>query len=91
MASVKNSDIPEIFEFMSEMWGFMKKFWVPEEGDEYWSSIISETDKLAQKYEDDFCKGYIFFIADYLEWKYQKSTGVTNRNFTDWKFARRKS
>lgn len=88
MAEVKNSDIPDIFQFMSEIWKFMKKFWIPENEDLYWESVVSEADKIMQRYGDDFCQGCILFVLDYLEWKGQKDTGGTSYRFIDWLYAR---
>ena len=47
MAAVKNADIPEIFGFMGEFWGYVKKYYIPEETDSYWEA----------QYWEDFLKG----------------------------------
>ena len=36
MASVKNSEIPDIFQFMKEFWNMIKELWDVEDDDEYW-------------------------------------------------------
>lgn len=53
MASVKNSDIPEIFKFMGDFWMFMKKYFVPENDDAYWRAVMAEAAELGHKYKDD--------------------------------------
>lgn len=88
MAEVKNSDMPDVFKFMTEVWGFMKKFWIPENEDSYWRAVTEEAEGLLQNYENDFCQGYVFFVLDYLEWKQQKSSQKSNQGFVEWLYAR---
>lgn len=88
MASVKKADIPEVAEFMTDMWVFMKSFWIPEDDDEYWQDVISKSGELGEKYHHDFCVAAICFVVDYFEWKYKKSKGDTKYSFNKWLYAR---
>lgn len=72
MASVKKSEIPEIAEFMTKFWNFIKKYWIVEESDEYWAQLIAEADEIAKRHPDEFCKGQILKYVDYLDAKLKK-------------------
>lgn len=50
MASVERKDIEQEAEFMSDFWGFRKKFYIPEKSDEYWQDLVNAADDLSQKY-----------------------------------------
>ena len=69
MAAVKNADIPEIFGFMGEFWGYVKKYYIPEETDSYWEAVMAEASELGRKYPDRFCTMQMLSFLDYLEEK----------------------
>lgn len=72
MATVKNSDIPEVFQFMSEFWPLIKDHWIVENTDEYWNGVIERTSQLGRKYNHDFCYLQIRAFMDYLTEEYKK-------------------
>ena len=39
-------------QFFSEFWDLCQKYWIPEQSDEYWESVINKTDALNEKYKD---------------------------------------
>lgn len=41
------------FNFFRDFWNFCQAYWVAETSDQYWISLIQETDKLYQEYRDD--------------------------------------
>lgn len=84
MAGVKNSDIPDIFEFMGEMWAFMKSVWIPEDSTEYWENTACEAQKLLDKYRHDFCVAAVCFVLEYLKWRRRKDKGTTELDFNTW-------
>ncbi len=84
MASVKNEDIPDIFEFMADVWRFMKCFWIPEDNKEYWDGAACAARELMDRHEDDFCVAFVCFILGYLKWKRRKDSGQTGLDFNTW-------
>lgn len=70
MASVKNSDIPEAFNFMGDFWVFMKNYYVPDKDDAYWEAVIADAADLGHKYKDDRLAVHLInAYLDYLEEK----------------------
>lgn len=69
MASVQKADIPEISNFFSEFWMFVKSVWKTEKSDEYWDDVTGKANELIKKYPDNFCKGQILAFLDYLDKK----------------------
>lgn len=69
---VKKSDIPQEAEFMTEFWKVAKKYYIPEEGDDYWKSAIDELTELSEKYPTEFCKCIILGFVKYLEGRFCK-------------------
>lgn len=68
MAAVKNKDIPEEYEFFGELFTFRKKFYKPEENDEYWEALVDETRKLADKHNhNDFFDAMLILCIDDIE------------------------
>lgn len=69
---VKKSDIPQEAEFMTEFWIVVKKYYIPEEGDDYWKSAIDELTELSEKYPTEFCKYIILGFLKYLEGRFYR-------------------
>lgn len=69
---VKKSDIPQEAEFMTEFWIVVKKYYIPEEGDDYWKSAIDELTELSEKYPTEFCKCIILGFVKYLEDRFHR-------------------
>ena len=74
MAGVKNSDIPEAFNFMGDFWVFMKKYYVPEKDDTYWEAVIADAADLGHKYKDD--RLAVHLINAYLDYLDEKLNGT---------------
>ncbi len=88
MASVKRADIPEVARFMTDIWAFMKAFWIPEDDDGYWEEVLDRAGELGRRYQHDFCKAGICFVVDYLEWRHEKDKGKTRYEFYRWLYMR---
>lgn len=54
MASVESSEIKEEFEFMKDFFRIRKKYYIPEDNDDYWEQLILEPNDLAKKYNNDY-------------------------------------
>lgn len=80
MASVNNSDILKIFKFMGEFWTFIKTYYIPENTDAYWESLIADAAALGHRYDDDRLAVHLInAYLDYLEEK-QKNTQKGSKN-----------
>lgn len=71
MAGVIKTDIPEIAAFMTVFWGFVKKYWIPEDADSgYWAEYEREATEIAARYGNNrFCEKMLRAYAEYLEEK----------------------
>ena len=69
MASVKNKDIPEEYEFFGELFNFRKKYYIPEpDNDEYWHNLVEEANELVRKHNhNNFLEGMILLCVDDIE------------------------
>ena len=45
MGSVRKEDIPEVAKFMPLLWELIKKYYIPEDTDEYWDALIADANK----------------------------------------------
>ena len=54
MGSVSVEEIPDEQRFFTEFWNFRKKYYIPEDDDDFWNSLINEGDALADKYNNPF-------------------------------------
>ena len=50
MGSVKASEIPEEKAFMADLWEFRKKYYIPEQSDEYNAEVFNAFLELGDKY-----------------------------------------
>ena len=75
MAGVVKQDIPEISDFMSDFWKFIKSTWITEDNVEYWSNLIDGVDEIIKKYKDyqdnQFCIMQLRAYVDYLDKKHR--------------------
>lgn len=51
-------------EFMTEFWEFQRKHLY---GKPDWDVILREANALAEKYDNDYCKGHILWCVDFIE------------------------
>ena len=80
MASVKNSDIPDIFQFMKEFWKMIKELWDVEDDDEYWELYEKCAAELNEKYYyNKFVSFQIRAFGDYLSEEYKEMQQVNKR------------
>ena len=74
MASVTAKEIPEEQKFFTELWNLRKKYYTPEDNDDYWSSMINEFTELRVKYEKvSISYKMILLIIDDLEMRYKEN------------------
>ena len=72
MASVTAKEIPEEQKFFTDLWNLRKKYYTPEDSDDYWSSMINEFTELRVKYEKvSISYKMILLIIDDLEMRYK--------------------
>ena len=77
MASVTKQDIPEISVFMSDFWNFVKKYFIPEDSDQYWEEVMHEAAEIGHKYKEDRFVAYQ--INAYLDFLEEKRHGKAKR------------
>ena len=74
MASVTAKEIPEVQQFFTELWNLYKKYYIPEDNDDYWDSMINEFTELRVKYEKvSISYKMILLIIDDLEMRYKEN------------------
>lgn len=55
-----------------EYWRLCQKFWIPEENEKYWDSVIKEINEFMKKYESEIFSKYLgLSLIDMLENKYK--------------------
>ena len=74
MASVTAKEIPEEQMFFTDLWNLRKKYYTPEDSDDYWNSMINEFTELRVKYEKvSISYKMILLIIDDLEMRYKEN------------------
>lgn len=41
------------WDLFQQFWRLCQKFWIPEDNDEYWNSMIKETNEFMKKYQSE--------------------------------------
>lgn len=73
MASIQAIEIPLESRFMTDFWALRKKYYIPEKHDNYWMSLMDETDELYKKYgKNEYVKKMLFALIDDLEKRHRK-------------------
>ena len=54
-------------EFMRDYWEFRKRFWQPENNEEYYASLVQASEELHRKYNNDYLDQLILVCADDIE------------------------
>lgn len=67
MAGVMKKDIPQIAAFMQDFWALAKKYWIPENTDTYWETLINDCRRLSQKYTDPFAEDMLITFINNRE------------------------
>lgn len=74
MASVTAKEIPEEQKFFTDLWNLRKKYYIPEDNDEYWNSMVNEFTELRVKYEKvSISYKMILIVMDDLEMRYKEN------------------
>ena len=73
MASVTNKGIPTEYAFFGDYFNYRKKFYFPEQSDDYWTAVINEADELIRKYDcNDYLRALVLVCVDDLERRYRQ-------------------
>lgn len=73
MASVTAKEIPEEQKFFTELWNLRKKYYIPEDSDEYWNSVVNDFTELKDKYRGvSISYRIILLIINDLELRYKE-------------------
>ena len=69
MAEKKFSKGSEEWQMFMDYWALCQKYWEPEDNDEYWDSLITETDVFYDKYKTDFSRSLAMALVNETERK----------------------
>ncbi len=73
MSEIRNKEREEEHKFILDFWSFRKKFYVPEDNDEYWESLCNDANNLAVKYENnEYFNQLIVCCVNDIEGRYRK-------------------
>lgn len=75
MAAVERSDIPQVADFFTDFWKFVKSVWIPEGSDSYCEEAFLGACVLLNRYPDNFCRGQVLAFLDYLDSKWTEGRG----------------
>ncbi len=71
MASVTKKDIPQESAMMGDLWELIKKYYIPEDSDEYWINAWAAISALRDKYPSELCRQLGLAFWNYLGVKEQ--------------------
>ena len=52
-----------------DYWALCQKYWEPDDNDDYWESVVKETDVFYRKYNSEFAKSLALKLVNELERK----------------------
>ena len=52
-----------------DYWTLCQKYWDPDDNDDYWESVVKETDVFYRKYNSEFAKSLALTLVNELERK----------------------
>ena len=52
-----------------DFWTLCQKYWEPDDNDDYWESVVKETDVFYRKYNSEFAKSLALTLVNELERK----------------------
>ena len=55
-----------------DYWALCQKYWEPDDNDDYWESVVKETDVFYRKYNSEFAKSLALTLVNELERKTEK-------------------
>lgn len=80
MASVTSKDIPLEFQMFGELFNFRKKYYTPEDNDEYWRELSDSFDYLCAKYQNKYFEELMRITVKEIENRYRNGIKERNRN-----------
>lgn len=69
MAEVKFAKGSEEWQMFMDYWALCQKYWEPDDNDDYWESVVKETDVFYRKYNSEFAKSLALTLVNELERK----------------------
>lgn len=67
MASAELKKGTEEYMMFLDFWNLCKRFWTPEQKDDYWKDLINETDKFYKKYHTPYAKNFALGLVNALD------------------------
>ena len=52
-----------------DYWALCQKYWEPDDNDDFWESVVKETDVFYRKYNSEFAKSLALTLVNELERK----------------------
>lgn len=78
MAEYKFSKGSKEREAFNDIYTICQDLWIPEDKDEYWEKVVSETDRIAEKYNNTSAQLFVNIILsafmEYLQTKMKEGT-----------------
>ena len=78
MAEYKFSKGSKEREAFNDIYTICQELWIPEDKDEYWEKVVSETDRIAEKYNNTSAQLFVNIILsafmEYLQTKMKEGT-----------------
>ena len=70
---ISGKKIPVESQFMTDFWALRKKYYTPEDQDEFWIALEQDADDLYKKYKkNEYVKKMILALVDDIEKRYRK-------------------
>lgn len=70
---ISGKKIPIESRFMTDFWALRKKYYTPEDQDEFWIALEKDADDLYRKYKkNEYVKKMILALVDDIEKRYRK-------------------
>lgn len=67
MAEIKFAKGSEEWQLFIDYWELCQKYWRPEDNDDYWESVVKETDVFYKKYNSQFARSLALTLVEELE------------------------
>ena len=68
-------------EAFNDIYTICQGFWIPEDKDEYWENVVSETDRLAEKYNNTSAQLFVnTFLSSFIAYLETKSKEENNED-----------
>lgn len=72
MSSVSKDRIKLEFDLFAAVWNTYKKYYIPEENDEYWDALVDSIKELQHKYPGELSKALSLAVLDDIERRYRE-------------------